>query len=285
LVEGAAVDFSDNIVNVDEGSFQVEVVERSHELPVVVDFWASWCGPCQILGPLLERLAIEAGGTFRLAKVDVDENPNLSIRYGVRGIPAVKAFRGGEVTAEFVGAQPQAAVRRFIDRLVPNPAEQAVAEAKSLLATRHWGEAEASFRSVREEDETNAPAALGLLEALLMQGKGAEALYVLGDFPSSTEWAKAEELRPLAEFLAEARSADAVDDETSPLEASLHQAGRLVARGNLAGAMDGLIDILRHDKNYKNGLPRKVLLGIFALLGDDDPLTREYRDELASVLF
>jgi putative thioredoxin len=279
------VAFSDNIVNVDESSFQVEVLERSHEAPVVVDFWAPWCGPCQVLGPLLERLAIEAGGTFRLAKVNVDENPNLSIRYGVRGIPAVKAFREGEVTGEFVGAQPQAAVRRFIERLVPNPAEQAVAEAKSLLATRHWSEAETSFRLVTDEDETNAPAALGLLEALLMQGKGDQALEVLSDFPPSTEWAKAEELRPLAEFLTEAQSADATDDESSPLQASLHHAGRLVARGNLAGAMDGLIDILRHDKNYRNGLPRKVLLGVFALLGDDDPLTREYREELASVLF
>lgn len=279
------MDLSEHIVNVDEASFQVEVVERSHEVPVVVDFWAPWCGPCRVLGPLLERLTIEAGGAFRLAKLNVDESPNLSIRYGVRGIPAVKAFVGGDVRAEFVGAQPEAAVRRFIERLVPNPAEQAVAEARSLLATRHWREAEVSFRTVRQEDETNAPAALGLIQALLMQGKGAEALEVLDGFPPSTEWAAAEELRPLASFLAEAESADVGEDETLPLQASLHQAGRLIARGNFPGAMDGLIDILRQDKNYQNGLPRKVLVGIFALLGEDDPLTREYRDELASVLF
>lgn len=282
---GEAVDLSDNIVNVDEASFQVEVLERSHEVPVVVDFWAPWCGPCQVLGPQLERLTVEAGGAFRLAKVNVDENPNLAIRYGVSGIPAVKAFIGGEIRGEFVGAQSEAAVRRFIDRPVPNPAEQAVAEARSLLATRHWSEAEASFRLVRQEDETNAPAALGLVQALLMQGKGNEALEVLHDFPPSTEWAKAEELRPLASFLADAENADPSEDEAAPLQASLHQAGRLITRGNLAGAMDGLLDILRQDKNYQGGLPRKVLLGIFALLGDEDPLTREYRDELASVLF
>jgi putative thioredoxin len=279
------VDLSENIVNVDEGSFQMEVLDRSHEVPVVVDFWAPWCGPCRVLGPLLERLTIEAGGAFRLAKVNVDENPNLAIRYGVRGIPAVKALSGGEVKGEFVGAQPEAAVRRFIERLVPNPTQQAVAEARSLLATRHWREAESSFRLVQQEDEANAPAALGLLQALLMQGKGTEALEILRDFPPSTEWASAEELRPLAQFLAEAEKADVVEDEASPLQASLHQAGRLIARGNLPGAMDGLIGILRRDKNYQNGLPRKVLLGIFALLGEDDPLTREYRDELASVLF
>ena len=279
------MDLSENIVNVDEGSFQMEVLDRSHDVPVVVDFWAPWCGPCRVLGPLLERLTIEAGGAFRLAKVNVDENPNLAIRYGVRGIPAVKALSGGEVKGEFVGAQPEAAVRRFIERLVPNPTQQAVAEARSLLATRHWREAESSFRLVQQEDEANAPAALGLLQALLMQGKGTEALEILRDFPPSTEWASAEELRPLAQFLAEAEKADVVEDEASPLQASLHHAGRLIARGNLPGAMDGLIGILRQDKNYQNGLPRKVLLGIFALLGEDDPLTREYRDELASVLF
>ena len=276
---------SENIINVDESTFQAEVVERSHEVPVVVDFWAVWCGPCRVLGPILERLAIEAGGAFRLAKVDVDQNPNLAIRYGVQGIPAVKAFSQGEVRAEFVGAQPEAAVRRFVTRLVPNPAEQAVADARSLLATRHWSEAEESFRRVRQADDTNAPAALGLVKALLMQAKGGEALQVLRGFPASTEWVNAEQLRPLAEFLAEAEQANAAEDESLPLQASLHQAARLIARGNLAGAMDGLLEILRQDKNYNNGLPRKVLLGLFALLGDDDPLTREYRSELASILF
>jgi len=279
------VSLSENIINVDESTFQAEVVERSHEVPVVVDFWAVWCGPCRVLGPILERLAIEAGGAFRLAKVDVDQNPNLAIRYGVQGIPAVKAFSQGEVKAEFVGAQPEAAVRRFVTRLVPNPAEQAVADARSLLATRHWSEAEESFRRVRLADDTNAPAALGLVKALLMQAKGGEALEVLHGFPASTEWVSAEQLRPLAEFLAAAEQANAAEDESLPLQASLHHAARLIARGNLAGAMDGLLEILRQEKNYGNGLPRKVLLGLFALLGDDDPLTREYRSELASILF
>jgi putative thioredoxin len=269
---------------VDETTFEAEVLSRSHEVPVVVDFWAPWCAPCRVLGPVLERLAIEAGGAFRLAKVNVDESPNLAIRYGVQGIPAVKAFRNGEVRAGFVGARPEPIVRRFIQELAPGAAVQAVEEGTSLLATRHWPEAESAFRGVLAEDESNAAAALGLVESLLMQGRGLEALEILKDFPAGNEWAKAERLKPLAELLAEVE-ADGPHPEDDPLAAEFYQAARLIARGNLPAAMDGLVGILRQDKGYRKGLPKQILLALFALLGDEDALTRAYREELASVLF
>ena len=275
---------NDYTVDVSEATFESEVIMRSHELPVIVDFWAEWCGPCKVLGPLLERLAIEAGGTFILAKVDVDQNPNLAIRYGVQGIPAVKAFKAGDVEAEFVGAQPEPVVRRFISQLAPSESELAVQEAQSLLGTRHWQEAEASFREVYEVDKGNASAALGLVKSLLMQGKGSEAYAILQAFPAGTEWAEAEQLLPLAALLTEVEDIEPFDDE-DPLAAELHQSARLIALGNFPAAMDGLLEILREDKNYRKGLPKQILLAIFSLLGDDDPLTRQYRDELASILF
>jgi putative thioredoxin len=278
------VTLSEHILDVTETTFESEVVLRSHEKPVVVDFWAAWCGPCKILGPILERLAIESGGDFRLAKVDVDNNPNLAIRYGVQGIPAVKAFLNGRVEAEFVGAQPEPVVRRFIQQLAPSEAEKAVQEAKSLLATRHWEEAEEEFRKVLDRDEVNAAAALGLVKSLLMQGRGAEPLDIIQHFPAGTEWAEAERLRPLAKLLAEVEE-DGPYPNNDPLASRFYQAARLIARGNLPAAMDGLLDILREDKGYRGGLPKDILLAIFALLGDEDSQTRQYRDELASVLF
>lgn len=276
--------FSEYILDVDEATFEGEVILRSHEIPVVVDFWAPWCGPCRILGPLLERLAIEAGGSFLLAKVNADENPGLSVRYGVQGIPAVKAFKQGQVVTEFVGAQPEPVVRSFIGNLVPSEAEISVENARSLLVTHHWEQAEAGFREISEMDESNAPAALGLLESLLMQGKGEEALRILDSFPPSNEWAKAERHKPLAVLLAEVDE-NGPRDLDDPLAAELYQAARLIGLGNLPAAMDGILDILREQKNFRDGLPKQVLLSLFAIIGDQDTLTQQYRDELASVLF
>jgi putative thioredoxin len=278
------VSLSPYILDVTDGTFESDVLMRSHEIPVIVDFWAEWCAPCKTLGPLLERLAIEWGGSFLLAKVDVDESPNLAIRYGVQGIPAVKAIRNGEVIAEFVGAQPESIARRFVQNLVPSEAEKAVAEAKSLLATRHWPEAEDAFRDVLAQDDRNAAAALGLVKSLLMQGIGRETVEILADFPAGTEWSAAEQLKPLAEILAEVEESSTTAQEDA-LNARLHRAAKLIARGNLPAAMDGLLDILREDKTYRGGLPKQIMLALFVLLGDQDPLTREYREELASVLF
>jgi putative thioredoxin len=278
------VTLSEYIQDVNEATFEDTVLLRSHSIPVVVDFWASWCGPCRVLGPMLERLVIEFGGAFLLAKVDVDENPNLAIRFGVQGIPAVKAFRDGEVQAEFVGAQPESVVRRFLGNLVPSEAKKAVEEAISLLATRHWADAETAFRAVLDEDETNAAAVLGLIKCLLMQGSGKEVLQLIERFPPGTEWAVAESLKPLADLLAEVEGVDSYLDD-DPMAARLHQAARLIIQGNIPAAMDGLLDILRDDKHYRGDLPKRVMLAIFELLGDSDPLTREYREELASILF
>lgn len=275
---------SENILDVNEATFESEVVLRSHQTPVVVDFWATWCGPCSMLTPILERQAIESGGGFYLAKVNVDESPNLAIRYGVRGIPAVKAFVDGEVVAEFVGAQPETRVNLFIQNLVPSQADKELEGAQSLLATRHWPDAEKAFSEAYQADDSNAAAALGLVKAQLMQGKGSQALRVLNRFPAGSEWAAAEGLKPLAELLSEVERSEPPSDEEA-LAASLHQAARLIGRGNLPAAMDGLLDILRQDKRHREGLPKQVMLALFTLLGDDDPVTREYRDELASVLF
>ncbi len=275
---------SSNVIDVTEASFADEVLNRSHQIPVVVDFWAPWCGPCRALSPLLEKLAAEGGGAWLLAKVNVDLTERLSAEYGVRGIPAVKAFREGQVVAEFTGAQPEPRVREFIRKLAPSAADIALLEAAALLATRKWQAAVEAYRSARELDAASGPAALGLVKALVARGLGCEALDLLDEFPRSDEAVTAETFRALAEALCEVEPAESpIDDD--PLDALYHQSARLFARGQWEACLDGLLDVLRSNKRFRDGAARKIMLSIFTLLGEGDPLTQRYRAELASVLF
>lgn len=272
------------VFEVSETDFEIAVIAKSHESPVVVDFWAPWCGPCRVLGPILEKLAAEGRGSFLLAKLNVDQNPSISAQYNIRGIPAVKAFRDGIVVAEFVGALPEPKVREFINKIAPSEADRAMDEAQSLLATRHWARAEAAFRAALQDQPGNGAASLGLVKTLLAQGKGCEAEELLENFPGGSEIAAAEKLKSLAHLLCEIEPDEPPICETD-LDALYYQSGRLLARGQWDAAMDGLLETLRRDRKYRRGEPRLIMLGLFELLGEDDPRTREYRRELASVLF
>ncbi len=272
-----------DIREVAEIDFDQEVLRYSMTTPVVVDFWAPWCAPCRMLGPMLERLAAEAAGTFRLAKVNIDDNPGLSARFGVQSIPMLKTFREGKIVSTLIGAQPESEVRKFLRDLAPGPADQALAEAKGLLTARRWGDAEQAALRALELEGGNSAAALCLVKALLRQGKGSSALDRLDRFPSGNESSAAERLRPLAALLAEMDSS--ADPPADATEAGYLQAARLLARGNYPAALDGLLELLRRDKHYRNDDARKVFLAALDILGEDDPLTRQYRDELASVLF
>lgn len=275
---------SDFIIDVSEADFEYEVVAYSQQVPVVVDFWAEWCGPCKVLGPMLERLAKEAEGSFRLAKVNVDENPNLAKQFAIRSIPAVKAFQDGRMVAEFAGAQPEPKLREFLRSISPSEGNLNLEKAYGLLAMQKAESAEDVFRQVLNESPESAPALLGLSKSILLQGRGSESQYLLRSFPASQEYARAETLRPLAEALASYEKNGSRDSD-SPLDAAFNNALRLVKRGNFEAALDGLLDILRQDKRFRSGLARQVFVAILELLGDENPLTRQYRSELAMVLF
>ena len=274
---------SEHIISVSESDFEYEVIEFSKQMPVIVDFWADWCGPCKSLGPILERLIQEADGSFRLAKVDVDKNPNLALQYNVRSIPNVKAFRDGQLVSEFVGAQPELRIKDFLRAIAPSEHDLALEKALSLLNQEQWHAGERILREFLIKSPNNPAALLGLSRSLLAQGFVDEPTKILRDFPASKEYNTVEVLLTLVKTLATVKIEPEFNDD--PLEAAYQNALRLIKKGNFEAAMDGLLDILRQDKRFRNDEARRVMLGLFEILGAENPLTRQYRNELAMVLF
>src|SRR4030065_1416242 len=274
---------SEFIKTVTETDFEYEVIAYSNQTPVIVDFWAEWCHPCKTLTPILEKIAEEAQGAFRLAKVNVDDNPNLSLRFYVRSIPNVKAFRDGQLVSEFLGLQPEIRVKEFIRNLAPSQVDLLLEKGLSQLDSLSWLEAGNFFHQFLTKSPHHPAGLLGLIKSDLMQGHYSDVKKVLNEFPSSAEYSKVEIIRPLYEALVRVKFSQGITDD--PLEAGYQNALRLIMRGNILASMDGLIDILRQDKHYHNDEVRKVLLGLFEVLGTNHPLTHQYRQELALVLF
>lgn len=247
------------VIDVTESSFASDVLERSLTTPVVVDFWAAWCAPCRALGPVLEQVVEDHPGEVVLAKVDVDANPRLQQRFGVRGIPAVKAFRGGQVVAEFVGAQPRPAVERFVEALLPSPAER-LTEAGD----------EASLRRAVELDPGLAAPRVALARMLIDRGETAAAAEVL---------APAEHDPVAAGLLARVQLAS----EPEPGAPAIAALDALRA-GDPSTALPCLVETVRSGGGPVRDLARRVAVGLFNELGDAHPLTQTHRPQLAAAL-
>ena len=272
------------IIEANEINFEYEVMAFSKNVPVLVDFWAEWCQPCRVLSPMLEKLVNEANGSLRLAKVNIDQNPNLAIQFNVRSIPTVKAIVEGQVTSEFVGAQPESRLREFISKLTPpSPQELHLEKARGLLASKDWSGAEKVLRNALSQNPNLGAAHLGLAKILLAQGKAEEALSQLDEIPVGREFSAAGLVRPFALALKDLADGSLIKE--NDLDAVFANSLRLAGQGKFPVALDGLLDILRQDKRYRNKLAHNVILGILEIMGNDDPQTREYRAELASVLF
>jgi putative thioredoxin len=241
------------IHDVDEASFEALVVARSRELPVVVDFWADWCGPCKQLTPVLERAASARAGKVELAKVDVDANKRLAAAFGIQGIPAVKAFREGRVASEFTGALPPAEVERFFDALVPSEADELAASGD-----------EESLRRALEVDPRHPTARSALARILIARGEDSEALELLGDTAGDF----------VADGLA-ARVRRAGDEQLAPAYEAWDS-------GDHRAALE-LLERALSDPDKRDDV-RRMMVAIFTELGPQDALASEFRRRLAAAL-
>jgi putative thioredoxin len=280
------------IIDVAEADFVRDVIDRSREVPVVVDFWSPSCQPCRVLGPLLERLAQERAGAFVLAKVDLDHAPNLAMHFGIQAVPTVQAFRDGKAVDVFVGLLPEGQLREFLDRICPSEADKLVREAKNLETKSPEG-AERLYRQALVKEPDHGGAMAGLAHILIGRNRDEEAEKLLGKIRVGGD--VGEDVERLEHLLALRRLGRGLGSEADArrrLEAEPNNAQRhyelgciLAAAGRYVEALQSLLAAAERDPALARGQAREAMVEIFHVIGVRDPLADEYRNKLARLLY
>jgi putative thioredoxin len=280
-------------------NFVAEVVDGSFETPVIVDFWAPWCGPCRQLGPMLEKAVRGANGAVRMVKLNIDENPEIAQQMRVQSIPAVYAFKDGRPVDGFVGALPESQVKQFVQRVSggkggPSPVEEAMAMAKEALQQGDHGSAGAVFSQILQREPTNVEAQAGLARALIAGGDLAKARQLLDrvakEHAGDAEIAAARAALDLAEQAKKAMASAGklrarLAQNPNDHEARLELATALFGTGDRDAAIEELLTSYRRDREWNEQAARKQLVKFFEVMGSADPLTLSARRRLSALMF
>ena len=295
---GAAAGGAEALVkDISEATFMEDVIEASKEVPVIVDFWAPWCGPCKQLGPALEAAVKAAGGKVKMVKVNVDENPQISAQLRIQSIPTVYAFHDGQPVDGFQGALPGSQVNEFVGKMAALAAEgplaAAIAAAQEMLAEGALDDAAQTFAAILEEDDSQAAAYAGLALVKIAQGALDDAEAVLNGAPAAVSHAaEIEAVHAKIALARQAENAGPIDDlrarvEADPADAQarFELAQALHASGDVQGAVDALLEIIRRDAGWNEGAAKTQLFTIFDALAANDPIALTGRRKLSSLLF
>lgn len=262
-------------------SFETDVIAASHEIPILVDFWAEWCGPCRFLGPVLEKVEAKANGAWRLVKINVDEHQDIAQQFKVQGIPACKLFHRGEVIGEFTGALQEPQVTAFFEQHLPSEEKGLLSEAKGLLSSGDTNAARTILEDIVQRDPNNDEAALELAKIVFVDDAERAAELVGSIQPGAPLYDEADSIRTLGRV---AGLTEAADDRVG-WEGYL-KGNRALADGDFGGALEAWIDTLAagHREVDEDG-PRKACIAVFKLLGEDHEVTQAYRRPFSSALF